>query len=192
MTRYTMFNPDADPNEQNIAWKCSSKSEALRNLPSSGWYIIRGDYFKGKSDMWRENQVDAVRFIKRVISGELGGKQYYLDGVEWKCPRSNWDDESDEDDLTEDVRKMSFNDMVKKQRGKAVKKEFLADLDKYDDIGYMAEACANEMDSVFNAINTTPTTDLEFKCSSDEYYQKLLECKKNIDWLVENISVWIR
>ena len=87
---------------------------------------------------------------------------------------------------------MTFNDMVKKQRSKTVKKEFLTDLDKYDEIGYMTEACVNELNSVFNAINDTPTTDLEFKCNPDEYYQKLLECKKNIDWLVDNISIWLR
>jgi len=86
---------------------------------------------------------------------------------------------------------MTFNDMVKKQRGQPINKEF-ADRDKYDDIEYMAMACTNEVESVFKAFNENYPADIEFKCSPDEYYQKLLECKRMCDWLVENISVWIR
>lgn len=122
MTKYTMFNLYGNPDEENVAFLCESKDYALRNLPS-GWHIIRGDYFKGKSDMWRENQVDAVRFIRRVINGEFRNAQpWYLDGIEWKQPVRNWEEElGEEDDYEASVKKMTFSDMVKKQR---MKKDF--------------------------------------------------------------------
>ena len=114
MTLYTEFNPDGDPEYENVAILSPSKKEALMNL-IHGWYIIRGDWLRGDSS--REGQAKAVRFIKRVISGELGGKPYELHGVEWRLPKTNWDDYED-DDLEEGVRKMSFNDIVKKQIAK--------------------------------------------------------------------------
>ena len=77
------------------------------------------------------------------------------------------------------------NSLVKSRVG--MKKEY-AELEKYDDVEYMAMACTDEIESVFKALNENYLTNIEFKCSPDEYYQKLLECKKICDWLVDNVS----
>ena len=108
MTRYTIFNPDGNPEEENVAILCSTKREAKFSL-MDGWYIIRGDWTRG--DHTRDGQARTVRFIKRAINGEMGGADWYLEGREYKQNVHHWED--DDDDLDEGVRKMSFNDMVK-------------------------------------------------------------------------------
>jgi hypothetical protein len=77
--------------------------------------------------------------------------------------------------------------MVKKQRGQSISKEY-TDRDKYDDIEYMSMACFEELESLFHAFNEHYPGDVDFKCNPDEYYQKLIECKRNCDWLIDNVS----
>ena len=82
---------------------------------------------------------------------------------------------------------MTFNDMVKKQKNNELKKDY-ADLNMFDDIGSLAYACADELDSIQELFGEETPATVNFKVSPQEYYQKLLECKQTADWLVENIS----
>lgn len=88
----------------------------------------------------------------------------------------------------------SFSDMVKSQRAKNIHKglgpEITADVNQLDDIAYLADACRFEMGSISDGIQEKAPSEIGFKCSVDEYKQKLLECKQLADWLVNNLEFW--
>ena len=88
----------------------------------------------------------------------------------------------------------SFSEMVKSQRAKNIRKglgpEITADVNQLDDIAYLADAIHFEMESVADGIQEKAPAEIGFKCSVDEYKQKLLECKQMADWLVNNVEFW--
>lgn len=88
----------------------------------------------------------------------------------------------------------SFNDMVKSQRTKNICKglgpEITADVNQLDDIAYLADACRFELGSIPDGIQEKAPSEIGFKCSVEEYKQKLLECKQLADWLVNNLEFW--
>lgn len=64
------------------------------------------------------------------------------------------------------------------------------DYETWDNSGYMAMECAEELRTLAEAFENPPSM-LDFNVSGQEYYNKLLECKKMADWLVDNIRVWM-
>lgn len=102
----------------------------------------------------------------------------------------------DEDgNIMESAKKSkSFSEMVKSQRAGNIRKDvgpqITANADQLDNIAYMADAICFEMESVSDGLNTKYPSEIEFYCSPDEYYQKIVECKKMVDWLTGNISFW--
>lgn len=82
---------------------------------------------------------------------------------------------------------MTFNDMVNDIRKQSIVKEY-ADREEYENIEYMAMACFEELDSLFKSFNEHYPADVNFKCNPAEYYQKMIECKRNCDWLIDNVS----
>ena len=101
MTYYTVFNPDGDAQSENVVFSYPSKYEAKMNLPS-GWYMIRGRYVRNAYGFTadRMEQESILRFIKRVINGEVGATHipYELVGNEYRPNHSDdFDDEFDDD-----------------------------------------------------------------------------------------------
>lgn len=88
----------------------------------------------------------------------------------------------------------SFSEIVKSQRVKNIRKdigpEITADANQLDDIAYLADACSEEVKSVADGIYEKSPSEIGFKCSVEEYKQKLLECKQLADWLVNNLEFW--
>ena len=88
---------------------------------------------------------------------------------------------------------VSFSDMVSKQRGKnnGLMKEGAdgyeyADTSTLNDVMYYAMLCSEEMNDIDKLDGRGV---IAFKCDPEEYRQKIIECKKMCDWLVNNITV---
>lgn len=89
----------------------------------------------------------------------------------------------------------TFTEMVNKQRSKNIRKglgpEITAvSVDQFEDIFYMADLCASELRSIVDGIYERSLTEVGFKCDPEEYHQRLIECKRQADWLVNNLELW--
>lgn len=109
-------------------------------------------------------------------------------------PMSEDEEAEDRSYYASTKKSKSFSDMVKSQRAKNIRKrtgpEITASMDLLEDIAYLADACSMEAKSVADGIYEKSPTEIGFKCSPEEFKQKVLECKQLTDWLVDNIEFW--
>ena len=115
MAYYTVFDRYGSVDDVNIVFLCNSKADAESTCRYINGEMIRGKFADPQDYQLRFKQEDIRRKVIHYIewTNNKGGRQFYLDGMEWK--REPSDDDYD-DDLEEGARKMSFNDMVKSIR----------------------------------------------------------------------------
>ena len=81
---------------------------------------------------------------------------------------------------------MSFNDMVKKQRNKSIKKEC-----SLNDIWMVVCSDSNFLNSIEQVFRENPQSVVFEGCTSDELYDKLEEISDICDWIHDHIILKI-
>lgn len=144
MTYYTVFDRNGNIDEVNVVFLCNRKSDAIHTCQYINGEMIRGK-FADEHDYGIRYKQEGIRH-KVIHFIEWAG--LYLDGMEWKRKQS--DDEFDDDDLEEGVRKMSFNDLVKSIRKRASNRGYkrLYFTEDYENISHeeIVEKLKREMD----------------------------------------------